>query len=50
MEREYYMIKTKILDMKVNLLMANQKEKGNIYLKMDHIVQYNLKMVYQMEK
>jgi len=38
MEKEYYIMKMEILNMMVNLLMMNMKEKGNIFLKMVNII------------
>ena len=36
--------------MKVNLLMIKEKEKEIIFMKMEHFIKENLKMVYVMEK
>ena len=44
MEKEYYIIKKEILNMKVILLMVNMKEKENIFMKME-IIQVNGKMI-----
>ena len=50
MEKEYNNIKMEILDTKVILLMARLKEKENLYMKMTHIIQANLKIIFLMEK
>ena len=44
MEKEYYIIQMEIFYMMVNLLMMNMKEKENIFMKMENIIQENLKM------
>ncbi len=50
MEKEQNIIKMEISDMMEIILMEKKKEMVNIYLKMVHILQVNLKIIYQMEK
>ena len=45
MEKEYYIIQMEILNMMVNLLKINMKEKENIFIKMMNIILENIKMV-----
>ena len=45
MEKEYYIIKMEIFNMKVIGLMIKVKEMENIFGKMVNIIQDNLKMV-----
>ena len=41
MVKEYYIIRTVILNMMVNLLMENMKEKENIFMRMVIIILVN---------
>jgi len=50
MGKEQYIIKIIQFNMKVNLLMGNLKEMGNIFEEMVIIILVNLKMVMPMEK
>ena len=45
MEKVYYIIKMKILNMKEILLMINLKERENIFMKMENILSENLKII-----
>ena len=45
MEKENYIIRMEILNMKVILLMVKKKEMENVFLKMVNIIQVNGKMV-----
>ena len=50
MEKVYYIIKMEILNMKVILKRENMMVKENIFMKMEIIIQDNLKKVFVMEK
>ena len=45
MEREYYIVKMEKLNLKENGLMINMKDMENIFMKMDHFMKVNLKIV-----
>ena len=45
MEKEYYIIQMEILNMMVNMLMINLKEKEKVFMKMVNIIQDNGKMI-----
>ena len=50
MEKEHYIMKMEILNLKVILKKENMMVKENIFMKMEIIIQGNLKKVFVMEK